>query len=208
MGSFGANTIIGLSCAVGFGVHLFTRKWCKSAGYINEKPLQELCQFLDAANIDLKSFDDRVYAKLNAGKLEPILNTLKILKENNVWVEITNLIVPNWTDSLDMIRKMCRWLVANGLEDCPLHFSRFHPQYKLKQLPPTPVGILEQARKTAIENGMKFAYVGNMPGTQYEDTFCPECQKVLIERKGYRIIQNHIHNSLCGFCTAPVAGVW
>ena len=108
-----------------------------SAGFIKEEPLRHMAQFIDAANIDLKSFSDSIYLRLNAGKLQTILDTLKILREEGVWLEITNLVVPEWTDDLDMIREMCRWLNSNGFCDAPLHFSRFHPMYKLTQLPST-----------------------------------------------------------------------
>ena len=152
-----------------------------SAGYINEKPLREWCKYIDAANIDLKSFSNEIYEMLNAGTLEPVLNTLKILKEENVWMEITNLVVPNWTDDLDLIKKMCDWLVENGFGDNPLHFSRFHPQYQLTNLPATPVSTLEKARNIALKAGMNYVYIGNVPGTSAENTYCPKCGKAVIE---------------------------
>lgn len=179
-----------------------------SAGYINEKPLRYMAKYIDAANIDLKSFSDSIYLKLNAGKLDPILNTLKILREENVWLEITNLIVPGWTDNFDLIKKMCEWLNSNGLSDAPLHFSRFHPQYKLKQLPPTPLATLIKAREIAISEGIQFVYLGNVPGQEGSNTYCPECKELIIERRGYRIIQNHMKNGNCGKCNHKVPGVW
>ncbi|UCG29071.1 MAG: AmmeMemoRadiSam system radical SAM enzyme [Bacteroidales bacterium] len=179
-----------------------------SAGYINEKPLRNLARYIDAANIDLKSFKESIYLKLNAGKLQPVLDTLKILREENVWLEITNLVVPNWTDDFDMIREMCEWLSTNGLNDAPLHFSRFHPMYKLTQLPPTPVATLEKAREIAVEAGIKYVYIGNVPGTKASNTYCPECKKILIERRGYVIISNHIVNGKCRFCNETISGVW
>jgi len=106
-----------------------------SNGYINEQPLRKLCKVMDAANIDLKSFDDAIYRKLSGGHLAPVLRTLKVLKEEGVWLEITNLVIPTWTDDLDMIKRMCDWLVQNSFQECPLHFSRFNPLYKLTQLP-------------------------------------------------------------------------
>lgn len=180
----------------------------KSAGYINEKPLRQWAKYIDAANIDLKSFKDSIYLKLSAGKLEPILNTLKILKEEKVWLEITNLVIPGWTDDLEMIKEMCTWLCANGLSESPLHFSRFQPENKLTQIPPTPLETLEKARNIAISSGIKFVYVGNIPGTNYENTYCPKCKKLLIERKGYQIVQNHIKGSSCSYCAENIPGVW
>jgi len=179
-----------------------------SAGYINEKPLREMCQVLDGANIDLKSFSDEIYEMLNAGTLEPILNTLKILHEEGVWLEITNLLVPEWTDDLDMIKKMCDWLYDNGLNNSPLHFSRFHPQYKLTKLPPTPYETLEKAREIAMAAGINYVYIGNVPGSDAENTYCPGCKKIVIERKGYKIVQNNLENGICKSCKEEIAGVW
>ena len=153
-----------------------------TAGYINEKPLRNLVKYIDGANVDLKSFSDSTYLKLNGGTLQPVLNTLKVLREEGVWIEITNLIVPSWTDDFDMIKKMCDWLYNNKLYNYPLHFSRFHPQYKLSQLPSTPVATLQKAREIALKAGIKFVYLGNVPGTKAENTYCPKCKKVLIER--------------------------
>lgn len=179
-----------------------------SNGYINEKPLRELSKYLDAANINLKSFDDDIYLRLNAGKLQPVLNTLKILKEENVWLEITNLIVPSWTDNMDMIKRMCEWLVVNGLNEYPLHFNRFHPMYKLTQLPATPINILNQAKDIALKAGCKFVYTGNVSDPKALNTFCPHCKTLLVERQGYKISQNLIKNNKCSKCGTSIAGVW
>lgn len=179
-----------------------------SAGYINKEPLRELAQYIDAANIDLKSFSNEVYEMLNAGTLQPVLDTLKYLKDAGVWLEITNLIVPNWTDDQEMIKKMCGWLAENGFVDTPLHFSRFHPQYKLAQLPATPRKTLEKAREIALAEGLSYIYIGNLPGTGAENTYCPACKNLLIERKGFTILKNEIINGKCPECFSPVSGVW
>ncbi len=179
-----------------------------TAGYINREPLEKLCKVIDAANVDLKSFSDDIYLRLNAGKLQPVLDTLKTIKNEGVWLEITNLIVPSWTDDMDMIKQMSSWLVANGFENNPLHFSRFHPTYKLTQLPPTPVAVLRSAHQIAKSEGIKHAYIGNIPGTEAQHTYCPECGKLVVERRGYTIVNNHIVNGKCKFCQAPIAGVW
>jgi len=179
-----------------------------TAGYINREPLLKLCKVIDAANVDLKSFSDEIYLKLNAGKLQPVLDTLKTMKDEGVWLEITNLVVPSWTDDLDMIKRMCAWLAENGFEDTPLHFSRFHPTYKLTQLPPTPVNILKSARDAAVGEGLNYVYVGNVPGAGFENTLCPGCKKTVIERRGYLTLQNHITGGKCGFCGTKIAGVW
>ncbi|HDO27493.1 MAG TPA: AmmeMemoRadiSam system radical SAM enzyme [Bacteroidetes bacterium] len=179
-----------------------------SAGYINEQPLRDICKYLDAANIDLKSLSDKTYEMLNAGTLQPVLNTLKVMKEEGVWLEITNLIVPSWTDDMDMIQKMVDWLYDNGFENTPLHFSRFHPAYKLTNLPPTPVETLNKAREMAMNAGLNFVYVGNVPGSEGQNTYCPSCKKLLIERNGFKVLQNHIKDGKCGYCGTPIAGVW
>jgi pyruvate formate lyase activating enzyme len=179
-----------------------------SAGYINPDPLRRLCKVIDAANIDLKSFSDEIYEMLNAGTLQPVLDTLKILRDEGVWLEITNLIVPTWTDDFDMIKKMCDWLADNELHMFPLHFSRFHPQHKLVNLPATPVATLEKARQIALNAGVKYSYIGNVPASQGENTFCPECKKLLVERKGFTVSQNHIVNSKCSYCQGKIEGKW
>jgi pyruvate formate lyase activating enzyme len=179
-----------------------------SNGYINPEPLQQLIPYLDAANIDLKVFDPTLHLKLTGGKLQPVLDTLLTLRKSKVWLEITNLVVPSWSDNLETIRKMCKWLYSNGFSHVPLHFSRFSPLYKLTQLPLTPLNTLIRARETAREEGLKFVYVGNIPGKGYEDTHCPECGKLIIERQGFSILSNHVRGGKCEFCQSSVPGVW
>jgi pyruvate formate lyase activating enzyme len=179
-----------------------------SNGYINPDPLQKLIPFIDAANIDLKVFDPAIHLKLTGGKLQPVLDTLVTLQKSKVWLEITNLIVPAWSDNLDMIRQMCKWLFSNGFSLVPLHFSRFSPLYKLTQLPVTPLNTLIKAREIAIREGLKFVYVGNVPGKGFENTLCPACSKLIIERQGFSILSNHVENGRCQFCKATVPGVW
>lgn len=179
-----------------------------SAGYIHEKPLRELCRYLDAANIDLKSLQNETYEMLNAGTLDPVLQTLKILKEEGVWLEITNLVVPSWTDDLDMIKRMCEWLAENEFEGTPLHFSRFHPNYKLTNLPPTSIETLNSAREIAINSGLHYVYIGNVPGNNAQNTICPSCKETVVERNGYRIVSQFLKHGKCSFCDTNIAGVW
>ena len=179
-----------------------------SNGFIKTEPLINLCKVIDAANIDLKSIDDSIYLKLNAGKLEPILSSLKTLKDEGVWLEITNLVVPSWTDDLEMIKKMCGWLAENGFDDTPLHFSRFHPQYKLQRLPSTPVNTLKKANEIALAEGLKFVYIGNVPGNNATDTKCPQCHKLLMDRSGYNIVNNQLTNGRCPQCNEEIPGRW
>lgn len=179
-----------------------------SAGYINPDPLRHLLTHIDGANIDLKSFSEDIYLKLNAGKLQPVLDGLKIFREEGVWLEITNLMVPGWTDDMDMISRMCDWLFSNGFADVPLHFSRFHPTYKLTQLPPTPTASLEKARETAMNAGIRFVYIGNVPGHESSNTYCPECGEIVLERTGFRITQDNLVKGRCGSCGEIIPGVW
>jgi len=179
-----------------------------TAGYINEEPLRNFCKYIDAANVDLKSFSNEIYIKLSAGALQPVLNTLKIMAELGVWLEITNLIVPGWTDNTEMIKRMCNWLAENGLSNYPLHFSRFHPDYKLTQLSSTPIGILSQARDIALAAGIKYVYIGNVPGLDAQNTYCPKCRELVIERKGYSILQKNIVKGACEKCGEKIHGVW
>jgi pyruvate formate lyase activating enzyme len=185
-----------------------TRNIFKSSGYINEAPLRKLCRVIDAANIDLKGFEEKTYQDLNGVRLAPVLETLKVLKQEGVWLEITNLVIPTWTDKPDVIGKMTDWLYANGFADTPLHFSRFMPLYKLDQLPSTPVATLEMARDTALHSGMKYVYIGNVPGHDAENTYCPKCRTLLVERKGYSIMKNRIVAGTCSSCGTRIPGVW
>jgi Pyruvate-formate lyase-activating enzyme len=179
-----------------------------SAGYINEEPLKKLVPFIDAANIDLKSFDDKLYRRLNGASLQPVLNTLKTLHENGVWLEITNLLIPTLNDSEEMIGELCKWLVENGFERTPLHISRFFPTYKLTELPPTPTVSLLMARERAKEAGMKFVYVGNSPEIDGENTYCPTCKTLLIRRDGFVVKENNMAGNKCRNCGETINGIF
>lgn len=177
-------------------------------GSMNTEALTDLSKYLDAANVDLKSFNQETYSKLNAGNLKTVLETLKTMKQQKVWFEVTNLVIPGWTDDYDMIRGMSKWLYKNIGPDYPLHFSRFTPMYKLTSLPPTPVSTLEKARKIAVEEGIKFVYIGNVPMHSANNTYCPSCGKILIERKGYHVGENNIKDGSCKYCGETIRGVW
>jgi pyruvate formate lyase activating enzyme len=180
-----------------------------TCGSINEEPLVELCSVIDAANVNLKGFDPEIYRQLNSGSLDPILNTLKTLKRENVWFEVTNLVVPTYTDKLDMIRRMCDWLVTNLGPDYPLHFSRFHPEHKLTHLPPTPIDMLVQARDAARSCGLHHVYIGNVRELEdAETTYCPGCRKAVIERAGFYIRVMRLDAGKCASCGTAIAGVW
>lgn len=180
-----------------------------SNGSLNPEPVEQLALYLDAANIDLKGFTQEFYSEIPEGYLETVLNTLKILKKNGVWIEITNLVVPTFNDDLGKIKEMAIWIKENLGKDTPIHFSRFHPQYKLTNLPATPVSTLEKARQIAMDVGLNFVYVGNVPGHLAESTFCPQCKKPVIRRVGYSILEVNLDSqgrSKC--CNYPIPGVW
>ena len=179
-----------------------------SAGFINPEPLQELAKHIDAANIDLKSFDDNHYRKVNSARLEPVLQTLKILKQNNVWLEITNLVIPGYNDSDENFEEMTQWLAQNGFADTPLHFSRFYPTYKLTDAPPTPVKTIERAVEIARKNGILYVYGGNVAGHSSENTYCPQCDTLLIKRFGYTTKIKALNDGKCSSCGKEIAGVW
>jgi pyruvate formate lyase activating enzyme len=180
-----------------------------TCGSIEERPLRDLAQYVDAAHVDLKGFDEATYRKLNSGQLEPILRTLKIYHELGVWFEVINLIVPTYTDNLETIKRMCGWLVDNLGPDRPLHFSRFNPLYKLEHLPSTPVETLIQARDVARAAGLRYVYIGNVRGVPgAETTFCPNCKRAVIERDLFAITGVQIDEGKCRFCGTKIAGVW
>ncbi|MBN2619846.1 AmmeMemoRadiSam system radical SAM enzyme [candidate division WOR-3 bacterium] len=179
-----------------------------SNGYINPEPLRELAPYLDGANVDLKAMSDDFYASITGGTLSPVLETLKNLKEHGVWLEITNLIIPTRNDSADMIKDLCQWINRELGPDTPVHFSRFYPQYKIQNLPPTPVSTLKNAAAIARAAGLLYTYIGNVPDVDEENTFCPHCGKKIIERKGYTISRVAIKENNCSFCSTRISGVW
>ncbi|MGD8257527.1 MAG: AmmeMemoRadiSam system radical SAM enzyme [Desulfobacterales bacterium] len=181
--------------------------WVSNA-YINKKPLLELCKVLDAASLNLKSFDDDVYRKLNGGRLKPVLNTFITLHEQGIHFEIINLVVPRYVDDEDMTKRMCGWIVENIGPDHPLHFLRFFPRYKLDRLPPTPVSTLTRFRETAMQEGIRYVYVGNVAKHEGNHTYCHNCKKLLIERQGYVIPIYNLIGSRCKFCNTVIPGVW
>ncbi len=133
-----------------------------TAGYVCQEPLSDLLPFIDAANIDLKSFSDAIYQRVSGGHLAPVLDTILAMRDAGVWIELTNLVIPGVNDDMEMIRQMCQWLVHNNLKETPLHFSRFFPQYRMADKPVTPVQTLRQARQIALEEGMQYVYLGNV----------------------------------------------
>jgi pyruvate formate lyase activating enzyme len=179
-----------------------------SNGFINPAPLKDLCKVLAGANIDLKGFTEDFYGHMSMGRLAPVLRTLKILKSTGVHLEVTNLVIPTQNDNPETVRKMCAWIKGELGADTPVHFSRFYPLYKLRNLPPTPVTTLERNRKIAMDAGLNYAYIGNVPGHEGERTFCPGCKKVVVSRRGYSVLEINLKQGKCKFCGRPIPGLW
>jgi len=179
-----------------------------TCGYINPEPLREFCKVLDAANVDLKGFSDDFYTRYAAGAVEPVLSTLKILKEEGVWFEITNLVIPDANDDPKQIRAMCRWIRENLGPEVPLHFSRFFPKYKMESKSPTPLATLEMAARIAREEGIQYVYVGNVRQPDSSNTYCPKCRRLLIERHIFAVLRNNLIDGRCPDCGQRIPGIW
>ncbi len=179
-----------------------------TAGYISEQARAEFFSRMDAANVDLKAFTEDFYESIALGALKPVLDTLIYLKTStDVWFEITNLVIPGANDSDEEIHAMTEWIAGNLGCDVPLHFSAFHPDFKMMNYPPTPAETLRKARAIAISKGLRFVYTGNVHDAQGESTYCPDCQKVVIERDWYSLGQYAIKDGRCEHCGTPIKGV-
>jgi len=179
-----------------------------SNGYIQEKPLREAYGKMDAVKIDLKSFSDSYYRKVVTGELKPVLESLATLRKMGKWTEIVYLVVPTLNDSDEEFRGLASWVKTNLGADVPLHFTQFHPEYLMKNLPITPVPTLERAKAIADAEGLHYVYIGNVPGHPAENTYCPQCKRMLIERTGFEVRQMLIHNGACPYCRRSIPGVW
>jgi pyruvate formate lyase activating enzyme len=176
-------------------------------GYITPEALREISPYLDAANIDLKSFSDEFYRKSCGARLQPVLDSIRLYKSLGVWIELTTLIIPTLNDSEEELRKIAHFIKEVG-EDTPWHITQFHPMYKLPDLPRTPVSTLRKARQIGLEAGLRYVYEGNVPGETGENTYCPNCGKPLIRRFGYSIQENKIKNSVCTYCGTKIDGLY
>ena len=174
-------------------------------GYVNEKPLRELLPYIDAMNIDIKSMNEDFYRELCRGRPEPPRRTAEIARESGCLVEITNLVIPNWNDRDEDVRALIDWVASLGT-DVALHFSRYHPDYKMTE-PPTPAETLFRARELAKEK-LPYVYIGNLPGAGGEDTICPKCGAVVVERSGFGVTRLAIKNGRCESCGGeiPIVG--
>ena len=179
-----------------------------SAGFFSPEPLQELCAAVDAIKIDLKGYDEDFYREVCGAELGPVLEAIRIIYEAGIHLEIVNLVVPTLNDSLDQLRALANWVARDLSPDIPVHFSRFHPQYKLTNLPPTPVETLDRARQVALDEGVRFVYVGNVPGHPGNHTYCPNCGRIIIARQGFTVVEYHLDRGICAYCEEPIPGVW
>jgi pyruvate formate lyase activating enzyme len=176
-------------------------------GYISRAALEPLCEHIDGVSINLKAITEETYCTLNGGHLKPVLETLKTLKESKVWFEVITLLVPTYTDNMETVKGVTNWILNNLGPDTPLHFSRFHPEHKLTQLPPTGIETLLSAQDYAMKAGLHYVYAGNAPGLGRENTLCPGCKKTVIEREGFSITQMNIDKkSHCVFCGRAIPG--
>ncbi len=179
-----------------------------SNGFINPQPLKELCKHIDAANIDLKSMNNEFYEKICEARLAPVLESLKMLKQEGVWLEITNLIIPTLNDTEEDITKLIDWTLNNLGGKTPIHFTAFYPQHKLSHLPLTLPIILKKARKIALEKGIKYVYTGNVVDEEGNHTYCPKCGSLLIKRSLFSTTENNIKEGKCFSCNEKIEGVW
>lgn len=178
-----------------------------TAGYVSPEPRKEFYKWMDAANVDLKGFTEEFYKKYTASSLQPVLETLAyIKKETPVWLEITTLLIPTLNDSEKELQAMTAWIVKNLGPDVPLHFTAFHPAYKLLHLSPTPTTTLEKAREIALKNGVRYCYTGNVHNPDCEATYCHHCGKKLIVRDGYKLAEWNLKDGKCKFCQTSCAG--
>ncbi|MFN4245558.1 MAG: AmmeMemoRadiSam system radical SAM enzyme [Brevinematia bacterium] len=180
-----------------------------SNGYISKEAFYEVYENVDGANIDLKAITETFYQKITLSHIEPVKETLKRLKEiGTVWFEITNLIIPTLNDSSEEIKQLVDWVLENLGDNIPLHFTAFHPDYKLTNIPRTPKEKLVKSREIAISRGLKYVYTGNIWFEEGSTTFCPNCKKPLIVRSWHQVMINKIHDGKCPYCKTRIEGIW
>lgn len=173
-------------------------------GGINPDPLRALLKYTDGVVVDLKGFTTEFYKDVAQAELSPVLRTLKIIREEGVHLEITNLIIPTYNDDLTKIKSMCQWIKENLDPSVPLHFTRFSPEYKLRHLPQTPLETLEETHRIAKEMGLKYVYIGNVPGHRYNSTFCPSCNKRVIHRIHFKVLKTNVLEGKCKYCGTKI----
>jgi pyruvate formate lyase activating enzyme len=179
-----------------------------TGGYIQEDPLKKLCGRVDAVKVDLKAYSEKFYKEVVNGELKHVLNTLVTLRKQGMWTEVVYLVIPTLNDTDQEFQGLARWVKAELGPDVPLHFSRFHPEYLLKNLPPTPLETLDRAKSIADSEGLHYVYIGNVPRHPAESTYCPKCRRVVVEREGYIVKAVQLQKGKCKYCREPIPGVW
>lgn len=179
-----------------------------SCGFMNSEPLKEMCNLLDAIKIDLKGYSEEFYRNVCRAELRPVLRSIRQIAGSGVHLEIVNLVVPTLNDSDKMLSGLIDWMMGEIGPDIPLHFTRFHPDYQLLHLPPTPVATLERSRNYAMSKGIRYAYVGNVPDHPGNHTYCPQCGKIVIRRSSFFVTEMSIERGKCKYCGRAIAGVW
>ena len=179
-----------------------------SCGFMNPEPLKEMCSLLDAIKIDLKGYSEDFYRNVCSAELRPVLNSIRQIARSSVHLELVNLVVPTLNDSDKMMAGLSDWIMGEIGPDVPVHFTRFHPDYQLQNLPPTPVATLERSRNYAMSRGIRYAYVGNVPDHAGNHTYCPACGKAVIKRNSFFITEMNMVRGNCKFCGRSIAGIW
>jgi len=179
-----------------------------SCGSMAQAALGDMCKALDAVKIDLKGYSETFYRDACGAELKPVLRTIRQIAKSRVHLEIVNLVVPTLNDSDKMIADLSDWVMGELGPDVPLHFSRFRPDYQMLHLPPTPPATLERARSIAMSRGLRYVYVGNLPGHPGNNTFCPSCNKEVIRRRLFFVEDMNVKEGKCGYCGKPIAGVF
>ena len=176
-------------------------------GFMTEEALDFFHPNLDAANVDLKSFRETFYKEMCGGRLKPVLSSIKKMKDLGIWIEVTTLIIPTMNDSTEELREIAEFIRDVG-DDVPWHVSRFHPTYRVDNIPSTPIEVLRKAREIGMEAGLRYVYIGNVPGDDGENTYCYKCGKLLIKRSGFQVFENLITDSKCSGCGTVIDGVF
>jgi len=175
-------------------------------GYATEESMEEFSPYIDAANVDIKAFHPEFYTKYCKGRIEDVLASTELMVKKGWHVEATYLVIPGLNDSPEEVRRMSKWILENLGVNAPLHISQFYPMYKMTRLKPTPISTLEKSRKVALEEGLHYVYLGNVPGQEGENTYCPTCNRLLIKRIGFDIVEWNLNDAMaCSTCGSKVA---
>jgi len=179
-----------------------------TSGFIREMALRETFSFIDAYTITLKGFTKEFYEKVCAAKPKPVMNAMETVKSEGKWLEVPILLVPNFNDDMKTVREMCKWIYKTLGKDTPVHFAKFVPRYKMRNLPETPLKTLVNARKVGMDVGLEYVYIANFPGHEGENTYCPKCKRVIVRRIGLRMRECKIRRGRCMYCGHKIPGIW